>query len=81
MNAYSDLVCRALDVDLGNASGIMDLLEVIPDLLILNQEIGKFLLGGIPAGVPITDNAYAEAIRINFLSHSVPPITSDPRLS
>ena len=72
VNAYSDLVCRALDVDLGNASGIMNLLEVVPDLLILDEVIGEILLGRIPAGIPVLDYANAETVRINFLSHDLP---------
>ena len=80
VNAYSDLVCRALDVDFGNASGIMDLLEVVPDLLILDEVIGEILLGRIPAGIPVLDYANAETVRINFLSHDLPPTSSGPGL-
>ena len=73
MDADDDLAYCTLDRNGCNTGCVIGLLKVISDRLIFDQIICEILLGGIPTGVPILDNAYAEAIRINFLSHSVPP--------
>ena len=62
-------VVAALDLDLGNAGTVQSLLEILADLLILDDQVADLLVSGIPAGVPVFDDADAHAVGINFLSH------------
>ena len=41
----------------------------ITDLVIFNDQVADLLVSGIPAGVPVFDDADAHAVGINFLSH------------
>ena len=67
INAY--LIGIALDLDGRNTGGIEGLLQVVADVVIFDDEIADFVCTGVPAGVPILDNSYTHAMRINFLSH------------
>ena len=71
VDADGSLIGSTLDLDLGDGCFIVLLLEELADGVVLNQIIGKILLVGIPTSIPTPDNAYAEAIRINFLTHNL----------
>ena len=68
-----------LDLDGGNAGGIEGLLQELADLVILNDQIPDTLLAGIPAGIPVFDDADAQSMGINFLSHTLTPSPSQRR--
>ena len=71
-----DLVA-ALDLDLGDTGGKQQLLQVYADLVVLDQQVADLLIAGIPAGIPVFDDAHAHAMGINFLTHlTVPPFLS-----
>jgi len=73
-DAHRDLAGSAVDFDARNAGEKILFLHEVANLAIFNEEIGEILLGGVPTGVPIFDDANAEAVRINFLTHySFPP--------
>lgn len=65
----ADLRAVALDLDVRDACGIQGLLQVLADLVVLNDQVADLLVTGIPAGIPIFDDADTHAVRINFLSH------------
>ena len=67
----ADLRAVALDLDVRDACGIQGLLQVLTDLVVLNDQVTDLLVAGIPAGIPIFDDADTHAVRINFLSHIV----------
>ncbi len=68
-----DDVVAALDLDLGNAGAVQGLLEILADLLILDDQVADLLVTGIPTGIPVFDDADAQAVGINFLSHKLSP--------
>ena len=51
--------------------GLMDreTIQHLADLVVLNDQVADLLVTGIPAGIPIFDDADTHAVRINFLSH------------
>ena len=65
----ADLRAVALDLDVRDACRIQSLLQVLTDLVVLNDQVTDLLVTGIPAGIPIFDDADTQAVRINFLSH------------
>ena len=65
----ADLRAVALDLDVRDTCGIQGLLQVLADLVVLNDQVADLLVTGIPAGIPIFDDADTHAVRINFLSH------------
>ena len=65
----ADLGVVTLDLDLGDAGGIESLLQILTDLEVLHQQIAHLLVLGVPAGIPVLDDADPEAMRIYFLSH------------
>ncbi len=69
MQVNGDNLAAALDLDLGDTGCIQELLQVHADLVILYQEVAYLLIAGIPTGIPVFDDAHAEAVGINFLSH------------
>ena len=69
MQVNGDDLVAALDLDLGNTGAVQGLLQVLADLLILDDQIADLLITGIPTGIPVFDDAHAEAVGINFLSH------------
>ena len=74
MQVDADLgVVVPLDLDLGDAGAVEGLFQVVADLLVLHQQVAYQFVAGIPAGVPILDDAHAQAVGIDFLSHIVPP--------
>jgi hypothetical protein len=44
-------------------------LDVIADLLVLHEQVGKLLLRGEPAALPADHHAGAKAGRIDLLTH------------
>ena len=64
-----DGVGAALDLDLGHTGAVQGLLQVLADLLILDDQIADLLITGIPTGIPVFDDAHAQAVGIYFLSH------------
>ena len=59
----------ALDFNLGHARTVQGLFQVLANLLILHDQVADLLLTGIPTGIPVFDDAHAQAVGINFLSH------------
>ncbi|MPM76925.1 hypothetical protein SDC9_123924 [bioreactor metagenome] len=73
-DAHGDFARRAIDLDARNAGLEVFLLHEVADFAVFDEKIGEILLGGVPAGVPVLDDANAEPVRINFLTHcSFPP--------
>jgi len=66
----------AFDLDAGYASFEAFGFHEIADLLVFNEEFAEIFLVGVPAGVPIFDNANAQAVGIDFLAHSLPSLIS-----
>ena len=62
-------VAGALDLDLGNAGELVLVLDELAELVVLDQQVGKLLLRGIPAALPADHDAGAKAGRIDFLTH------------
>ena len=46
------------------------LLQKLSDVVIFNDQIADLVLAGVPAGIPVLDNANTQTMGINFLSHS-----------
>ena len=69
MHINGDDLAAALDLDLGDTGSKQELLQVLTDLVILYQKVAHLLIAGIPTGIPVFDDAHAEAVGINFLSH------------
>ena len=69
MNEQRHNIVAALDFDLGHACTVQALLDELADLVIFNDQVADLLVSGIPAGVPVFDDADAHAVGINFLSH------------
>ncbi len=67
----ADLGAVALDLDGRHACGVEGLLQVLADLVVLDDKIADLVVSGVPAGIPILDDADTHAVRINFLSHIV----------
>ncbi len=76
MQNHLDLVACPLDLDLGNrrihrlAAAILALLDELADPLILDQQVGELLLGGVPPALPAGHDAGAISGRIDFLAHA-----------
>src|SRR5437588_655600 len=64
-----DLLARALDLDARDARVPVALLDVAPDLHVLDQQLGEVLLVGVPAAQPIDHDPRAEPGRPYFLPH------------
>ena len=64
-----DLRVVALDLDLGDAGGVQGLLQVLSDVVVFHEEVADLLGTGIPAGIPILDDADTQSVGVNFLSH------------
>ena len=62
-------VVGTLDLDLGHARAVEALLDVLADLVVLDDQIADLFISGIPAGVPVFDDADAHAMGIYFLTH------------
>ena len=62
-------IAAALDLDLGHAGAVQGLFQVFTDLLVLHDQVADLLVTGIPAGIPVFDDAHAQAVGIDFLSH------------
>ena len=57
--------------------GKQQLLQVHADLVVLDQQVADLLIAGIPAGIPVLDDAHAHTMGIDFLTHlTVPPFLS-----
>ena len=62
------LVADALDLDTGYRPADKLGAEVVADLGVLHDLVGVVLLG-IPARLPVGDDAEAEAVRVDLLTH------------
>jgi hypothetical protein len=63
-------VARALDQDAVDAGVVEARLDVVADLPVLGQPFQEgLLLGGVPARLPVADDAEAERDWIDFVSH------------
>ena len=75
MDRELQAVLAALRLHAGNTCGLEALLEVIANLDVLMQILREILVC-IPAGIPVLDNAKANAMGIYFLTQTVSlPIT------
>ena len=70
MNVDFDLRVVPLHLDLGDASGVELVLQVLADVIVLHNQVAHLIGTGIPARVPVLDHANAQSMGINFLSHS-----------
>ena len=66
----ADLSRIALYFDGGNTGGIEGLLQILTNFVVFNNKITDLIFSGVPSGIPVFDNAYTQAVRINFLSHN-----------
>ncbi|MNS49371.1 hypothetical protein D3C72_819770 [compost metagenome] len=74
------LLVRTLDDDLGDAGLLEFLDQVSPDLQVFMQKLAVFSGVSVPAAVPGTVDAEAEADRIDFLTHyAASPFSSTSR--
>src|SRR5262249_38675272 len=62
-------VARPFDLDLGDARVAVLALDELADLEILDQEVAKLVLGGIPAAPPVLHDPHAKPGRSNLLAH------------
>ena len=62
-------IAGALDLDLGNAREAVFLLDEGADLEILDQQVGEFVLGSVPAAPPVFHDPHTKPGRSNFLAH------------
>ena len=74
-------VVAPLNLDTGNARAVEGLFEELADFLVLYNQVADFLLTGVPAGVPVLDDAHAQSVGINFLSHNCLPYAFSATLS
>ena len=59
------------------AGSVQQLLQVDADLVVLDQQVADLLVTGIPAGIPVLDDAHTHTMGIDFLTHlTVPPFLS-----
>ena len=65
-----DLAIGTLDLDLSNTSCVQLVLQILTDVVIFDDQVTDLVLAGVPAGIPILDNAYPQSMGINFLSQS-----------
>ena len=70
VNVDADLGGIALDLNGGDAGGIEGLLEILTNLVVFNDQIADLFFSGVPSGIPVFNNADAQAVRIYFLSHN-----------
>ena len=66
----ANLSAVALYLDGGDTGGIEGLFEVLADLIVLDDQIADFIFSCVPSGIPVFNNAYTQAMGINFLSHN-----------
>ena len=66
----TDLGAVALDLDGRHACAVKLFLQKLADLVIFDDQIGDFIAAGVPAGIPILNDAHTHTVRMNFLSHS-----------
>ena len=70
MDINANLGAVTLYLDGGNTGGIEGLFQKLADLVVFDDQIADLIFSGIPSGVPVLDDADAQAMRINFLSHN-----------
>ena len=77
----ANLFAVALNLDGGHAGAVQGLLQILADVVVLDDQVSHLVVTRVPAGIPVLDDAYAEAVRIYFLSHILlPPLMpSQPR--
>ncbi len=63
------LALRTLDNDFAYAAGFVFGLDVLADLVVLEYERRKLLFARVPLRVPFIDNADAQTVGIDFLTH------------
>ena len=63
----------ALDLDGRNACSIQGLLQILTNVVVFHEEVAKLIVLGKPTGIPIFNYADTNTVRINFLTHSLPP--------
>ena len=73
VHEQSDDVVGTLDLDLRNAGAVERLLDELADLVVLDDQIADLFISGIPAGVPVFDDADAHAMGVYFLTHKLSP--------
>src|SRR5947209_6950041 len=69
IDLHRDLLARPLDADLRDARARVLLLDVLPDRLVLDQEVREVRLAGVPGTLPPGHDTDAEAGRSHFLAH------------
>src|SRR5580700_10486770 len=73
MNENDHFFPRALDADPGDSRPRMLLLDEAAHFHVLDQQLRKLFLAGIPLALPVDHDSGAEASRPDFLTHDEPP--------
>ena len=66
----------ALDLNAGNSSGFQFLFDKVTNFVIFNKDVAESFFICKPAGIPILNDAHTEPVGINFLAHSLPPLSA-----
>ena len=64
----------ALDLDGRNACSLQGLLQILTNVVVFHEEVAELVVLGKPTGIPIFNYADTKTVRINFLTHSLPPL-------
>src|SRR5262249_24087107 len=64
-----EAVTGALDLDAAHRGALELAPQVVADLVVLDEELGVFLLVGDPARLPVGGDAEPEAVGIDLLTH------------
>ena len=62
-------VTRALDLDAAHRGALELLPQVVADLVVLDEELGVFLLVGDPTRLPVGGDAETESVGVDLLTH------------
>ena len=76
----ADLRGASFDFDFRDAGGVEQILEVFADLEILDEEIADLFVLSVPSGIPIRDDADAQTVRINLLTHYFSSLSATARV-
>ena len=66
----ANLCAVTLYLDGGNTGGIEGLLQKLTNLVVFDDQIADLIFACVLSGIPVLDNANAQTMRINFLSHN-----------
>ena len=76
VNVNSHFQSVAFDLNTGDACCFQFLFDKITDFVIFNKDVAESFFICKPAGIPILNDAHTEPVGINFLAHSLPPLSA-----